>query len=132
MQVKWLKGDKIIKPSKYFQMSRQADTNTLRVSEVFPEDEGEYKCIVSNEAGTAEVRAPLKVLGTFSLFFMKCFLVIRVESSFFAIHCISAPESTDALPVLSPMKNVTVEEGAPATFSTQVTAKQKPTIQWYR
>jgi hypothetical protein len=30
------------------------------------------------------------------------------------------------------MKNVTVEEGAPATFSTQVTAKQKPTIQWYR
>ena len=65
LQVKWLKGDKIIKPSKYFQMSRQADTNTLRISEVFPEDEGEYKCVVSNEAGTAEVRAPLKVLGTF-------------------------------------------------------------------
>ena len=39
---------------------------------------------------------------------------------------------TEALPVLGPMKNVTVEEGAPATFSTQVTAKQKPTIQWYR
>lgn len=67
MQAKWLKGDKIIKPSKYFQMSREADINTLRISEVFPEDEGEYKCVVSNEVGSAEVRAPLKVLGTTSL-----------------------------------------------------------------
>lgn len=45
---------------------------------------------------------------------------------------ISAPESTDALPVLSPIKSITVDEGAPATFTTQVTAKQKPTIRWYR
>lgn len=63
LQVKWLKGDKVIKPSKYFQMSREGDTNILRISEVFPEDEGEYKCVVSNPGGQVEVRAPLKVLG---------------------------------------------------------------------
>lgn len=62
--MKWYKGDKVIKPSKYFQMSREGDTNTLRISEVFPEDEGEYKCCVSNQGGSVEVRAPLKVLGT--------------------------------------------------------------------
>lgn len=44
-------------------MSRDGDTNTLRISEVFPEDEGDYKCIVSNQGGQVEVTAPLKVLG---------------------------------------------------------------------
>lgn len=47
-------------------MSRDGDTNILRISEVFPEDEGEYKCVVSNPGGQVEVRAPLKVLGEFS------------------------------------------------------------------
>lgn len=30
------------------------------------------------------------------------------------------------------MKDVTVVEGAPAQFQTQVTGKPKPSIQWYR
>lgn len=30
------------------------------------------------------------------------------------------------------MKNVTVHEGQPAQFKTQVTGKPKPTIQWFR
>lgn len=48
----------------------------------------------------------------------------------FLLHV--APESTDIPPTLSPMKNVTVQEGNPATFKTQVTGKPKPTIQWFR
>ena len=44
----------------------------------------------------------------------------------------TAPESTDVAPTLSPMKNVTVLEGNPAQFRTQVTGKPKPTIQWFR
>lgn len=51
---------------------------------------------------------------------------------YYRVFRIPAPESTDALPALSPLKSVTVEEGAPASFTTHVTAKQKPTIQWYR
>lgn len=50
-QVKWLKGDQVIKPSKYFQMLKEGDVYTLRISEVFPEDEGVYKCVASNPGG---------------------------------------------------------------------------------
>lgn len=61
--VKWLKGDKLIESSKHFQISREADTNTLVISDVSAQDEGEYKCAVTNECGSAEVRAPLKVMS---------------------------------------------------------------------
>ncbi|PSN37209.1 Titin, partial [Blattella germanica] len=42
-EIKWMKGDKVIKPSKYFQMQKEGDIYTLRISEAFPEDEGLYK-----------------------------------------------------------------------------------------
>lgn len=54
----------IIKPSKYFQMQKEVDLCTLRISEAFPEDEGVYKCIAKNSAGEVTTSANLKVLGT--------------------------------------------------------------------
>lgn len=103
--IQWHKGDKIIKPSKYFQMLKEGDNCTLKISEAFPEDEGVYKCVATNPAGTVSTTANLKVL---------------------------APETQDVLPTLTPMKDVTVMEGSPAQFKTQVSGKPKPTIQWLR
>lgn len=68
LQVKWLKDEKVITPSKRIQSVRVIEVNTLRISEVTPQDEGKYKCIVSNKTGSAEVEAPLKVLSEFFLF----------------------------------------------------------------
>lgn len=122
-------------------MSRDGDTNTLRISEVFPEDEGEYKCVVSNQGGQVEVRAPLKVLGRH---YEKSIPSRRINSAsdidfrydyispLFFFSNVVAPESNDVLPTLSPMKDITVLEGDSATFKTQVTGKPKPTVQWYR
>lgn len=62
-QVVWQKGDKVIKPSKYFQMQKDGDTYTLRISEAFPEDEGAYTCVASNPAGSVTLTANLHVLG---------------------------------------------------------------------
>lgn len=104
-QIKWQKGEKIIKPSKYFQMQKDGDYYTLKVTEAFPEDEGVYKCVATNPAGSVTVSANLRVL---------------------------APDSQDVLPSLTPMKDVTVLEGSPAQFRTQVSGKPKPTIQWLR
>lgn len=104
-QIKWQKGDKVIKPSKYFQMVKEGDFCTLKISEAFPEDEGVYKCIASNPAGTITLQANLRVL---------------------------APDSQDVLPALTPMKDVIVPEGTPAQFKTTVSGKPKPTIQWLR
>ena len=53
----------MIKPSKYFQMQKEGDVYTLRISEAFPEDEGVYKCIATNPAGDVTLSAELRVLG---------------------------------------------------------------------
>lgn len=103
--VQWYKGDKLIKPSKYFQMSRTADEYTLRISEAFPEDEGDYKCVAYNSAGRSTVAAKLKV---------------------------AQPDQADSLPTLTPLRDIVVFEGQPAQFKTQITGKAKPTIQWLR
>lgn len=103
--VQWYKGDKLIKPSKYFQMSRAADEYTLRVSEAFPEDEGDYKCVAYNSAGRVTVAAKLKV---------------------------TQPDQAENLPTLTPLRDIVVNEGQPAQFKTHITSKVKPTIQWLR
>lgn len=53
----------MIKPSRFFRISVDGqDIVTLTIAEAFPEDEGVYKCQVSNPAGTAVTTASLKVL----------------------------------------------------------------------
>lgn len=102
----WFKGPNVVKPSKFFQMSRDGEYHTLRISEAFPEDEGVYKCEVANNLGTVSTTATLSV---------------------------AAPETQDKLPALTPMKDVTVDEGAPAQFRTSIQGKSKPTnVQWLR
>ena len=41
-----------------------------------------------------------------------------------------AQESAETPPTMTPLTDVTVDEGAPAQFRTQVTGN--PTIQWFR
>uniref|UniRef100_A0A6P7G5K7 Titin-like n=1 Tax=Diabrotica virgifera virgifera TaxID=50390 RepID=A0A6P7G5K7_DIAVI len=103
--IKWQKADKVIKPSKYFQMTKEGDFCTLKISEAFPEDEGVYKCVAENPAGAVSTQAKLKVI---------------------------APETQEVAPSLTPMKDVTVPEGSPAQFKTTISGKPKPTIQWLR
>ncbi|KAF0303161.1 Titin [Amphibalanus amphitrite] len=100
----WLKDEKPIKPSKYFKMEQDGDAFILRISECFPEDEGTYYCVATNSAGKSTMKAPLKV---------------------------QAPKEDEA-PTVTPMKDVTVEEGQPARFSAKITGKPTPTVSWLR
>lgn len=103
---KWMKGENIIKQSKYFQMMRDGEYYSLRVSEAFPEDEGTYKCVLSNTTGEVSTSGVLKVLP---------------------------PGQQAALPKLTPLKDLTVEEGSPAQFKTTITSTTKDyKVQWYR
>ncbi|GIY11090.1 titin, partial [Caerostris extrusa] len=104
-QVKWFRGEILVKQSRYFRMSVENDVYTLRISEAFPEDEGQYKCVATNSAGTASTSANLKVV---------------------------VPEVTEVPPSLSPLADLTVPEGSPARFVTTVTGTPTPKITWYR
>ncbi|EEB18956.1 conserved hypothetical protein [Pediculus humanus corporis] len=104
-EIQWFKGENLIKPSKYFQMQKEGDWCTLRITEAFPEDEGPYKCVATNPGGSVSTTANLKV---------------------------TAPDSKEKAPHLNPMKDVTVQEGSPAQFRTKVTGVPQPTIQWLR
>lgn len=102
----WFKGNNIIKQSKYFQMVREGEYYSLRVSEAFPEDEGTYKCELANALGKITTSANLRVM---------------------------APETQESLPTLTPMKDIIVEEGNPAQFKTTISGKTKATnVQWFR
>ena len=101
----WFKGDKQIKPSKYFQMNKEREYYSLKISEAFPEDEGTYKCVMKNTAGESSTSAKLSVM---------------------------APEVQDALPKLSPLKDIHTTEGTPAKFTTTHNSKSKISVQWLR
>lgn len=46
-----MKGKEPIKQSKYFTMTSDGEEHYLKISEAFPEDEGNYYCIISNTIG---------------------------------------------------------------------------------
>ena len=68
--VEWFKEDKLIKQSKYFNMQTNGDKHVLNILEAFPEDEGLYKCMVTNPAGKTSTSAYLKIIRMFFYFFM--------------------------------------------------------------
>lgn len=64
--VEWSKEDPNryitqIKQSKYFNMQTSGSRHTLNILEAFPEDEGQYKCVVKNPAGQVTTAAFLKI-----------------------------------------------------------------------
>ena len=86
--MQWFKDDKLIKQSKFFQMESAQNVQTLSILEAFIEDEGLYKCVVTNPAGHTSTSASLKVEGIHRSDFMikwydipVCFVII--ESIYF-------------------------------------------------
>ncbi len=64
--VEWFKEDPnryitLIKQSKYFNMVSNGDRHVLNILEAFPEDEGQFKCVVKNPAGQVTTAAFLKI-----------------------------------------------------------------------
>ncbi|XP_042811596.1 myopalladin-like [Panthera leo] len=61
VQIHWHREKKEIADSEDFQILRRKEVCTLIITEAFPEDSGEFKCIAQNEAGTAVSKARLFV-----------------------------------------------------------------------
>ncbi|XP_042888253.1 titin-like isoform X7 [Penaeus japonicus] len=104
-KVQWMKGKEPIKQSKYFTMTSDGEVHCLKISEAFPEDEGNYYCIISNTIGKCTLEANLQVVQ---------------------------PQQAEVAPTIAPLEDVTVEEGEGVRFNTVVIGSPMPTVQWYR
>ena len=62
-QITWYCGQREIRPSRDFQPAFEPTTGaaSLTIAEVFPDDEGIYRCRATNTHGTAECEAALTV-----------------------------------------------------------------------
>lgn len=65
VKISWFHKDKEIKQSEFFRMSQFDDSCQLEISKVYPEDEGEYTCKATNNAGTVSCSATLTLDGEF-------------------------------------------------------------------
>jgi hypothetical protein len=61
--IKWYKDGKILKHDQDFQQMFIGDTTKLDVFEIFPDDEGVYKCIAKNSVGECSTECYLTVTG---------------------------------------------------------------------
>lgn len=63
VKINWFHKENEIKQSEFFRMSQFDDSCQLEISRVYPEDEGEYTCVATNNAGTASCSATLTLDG---------------------------------------------------------------------
>ncbi|XP_013412438.1 muscle M-line assembly protein unc-89 isoform X2 [Lingula anatina] len=78
----------------------------LVISEVLPDDEGQFKCLVKNSVGEAETVANLKLK------------VPPIEGR--------SPE------ILQPLKDMVAVDGKPMSLQCQFSAVPEPTVTWYK
>jgi predicted DNA-binding antitoxin AbrB/MazE fold protein len=64
--VKWYRDDAEIQSSTDFEISYSDEGTSLSIAEVFPEDQGRFKCVITNADGSATSEANLAVLRKFS------------------------------------------------------------------
>lgn len=66
-QVTWSKNGKPLSSSEVVDLKYKNGIATLRINEVYPEDEGEYVCKAINSVGTAETKSKITIKRKFCL-----------------------------------------------------------------
>lgn len=65
--VKWYRDDAEIQSCTDFEISYSDEGTSLSIAEVFPEDQGRFKCVITNADGSATSEAHLAVLRKYHL-----------------------------------------------------------------
>lgn len=74
-QIIWEKdGKKLLQPSEDFSLSYDGERCVLTIKRVYPEDEGEYHCIASNNIGKTVSSACIIVDGMLNTVFLFTFI----------------------------------------------------------
>ena len=86
LQIRWFKDNEPIKYGKRLKMSSDGEHCTLKISEVQPQDQGIYKCEISNKAGTQSCEAKITVEGMYVSFFFYPFSHLKWPISIFSLR----------------------------------------------
>lgn len=100
--IQWFKKGVLIKESRRVKLVTDGQSVSLTVKETRSGDEGEYKCVATNELGSASCAATLTV------------------------RVVTKPDFKDKL------KTVEVMEGDTAQFDTRVVGYPVPEVEWFR
>lgn len=99
--IEWFKDDEPVKSGKQIKTYFDSEVCRLTISDTVADDEGEYKCVATNEHGTASCSAEVLVN-----------------------EAIVMPEFKEK------MKHIEVIEGDTARFDVQVLGNPKPVTEW--
>ena len=100
--IEWTKNGRPVNESRRVRTEFDGQLSSLVISDLRPEDSGEYQCIAKNKIGTASCRTNLVVS-----------------------EAMSEPEFKET------MKDLEVVERDEAVFEVAVTAKPEPEVEWY-
>lgn len=100
--IEWTKNGRPVNESRRVRTEFDGQLSSLVISDLRPEDSGEYQCIAKNRIGTASCRTNLVVS-----------------------EAMSEPEFKET------MKDLEVVERDEAVFEVAVTAKPEPEVEWY-
>lgn len=102
-KVEWLKGGKPVKPDKRVITDYDGKTSTLKIKESTLDDEGEYKCVATNNLGSVFTSAEVLV-----------------------------NEKGETPTIKEKIKDVKVDIGEKATFKVVATGSPKPEAEWLK
>lgn len=100
--IEWFKKGLRIKENRRVKLESDGSKVVLTIKETRPGDEGEYKCVATNELGSAPCAAALTV------------------------RVVTKPDFKDKL------KTVEIMEGDTAQFDTRVVGYPVPEVEWFR
>lgn len=113
-QIRWFKDSQEVKSSRDFKCEYDIKKGkaTLVISEVFPDDQGLYRCVAVNLFGKDETSAPLTVTGE-------------------PAPSVPKPVATVAPVFVTGLKDVSVLLGKRLEFCVQVKGTPAPEVRWF-
>ncbi|KAL7385130.1 hypothetical protein ABVT39_016267 [Epinephelus coioides] len=128
VKIRWYHGEKEIKQSVFFKMSQFDDSCQLEISRVYPEDEGEYTCVATNNAGQVSCSATLSIDGETQTVDSRAESQWHVSTS---LTSIKKPSIGQKPVFIQPITSCTVPHGEVARFHACVSGMPKPEISWF-
>ncbi|KAL1129846.1 hypothetical protein AAG570_012790 [Ranatra chinensis] len=112
-QITWLKNGQLLSSSDVIDLKYRNGTATLKINEVYPEDEGTYTCKASNSLGSTETNCKLTVKP-----------MSKKEGS-------SQSAAQDGPPrIVSHLESAYVKDGDPVTLSCRIIGANKFDVVW--